>query len=263
MKKHLSHIFALLVTVLLLGLGVCMPGLASAFSDKWLLTKPEEVENSGIYLTLSQNQDFMQRLKLFNDGLQNDFDVVSAGISTEMGEQEVQAAAIEAMEAIGFRMRECGLPEVTPYLFLETSEDRTSQSCVFWQCLWDSGHSDQILWIDDVSGTMITFIIELDYMLEENLVIDGVRLDVPVSKTSVYGGTEIYVEKGAIDLALVIDLLRLYCQGNYPVNSVELYSAEKTEYGYTLMLTGETEDRQVYSFMSVESQSGYLSFYPE
>ncbi|MDE5966734.1 MAG: hypothetical protein K2G89_07865 [Lachnospiraceae bacterium] len=257
MKKHFSHVFALFVTALLLGLGMCMPGLASAFSDKWLLEKPEEVENSVIYLDLSQNKDFMQRVELFKSGQGKEFSWADSVISTEMEEQDVQAAAMEAMEAIGFHMSIRGFPEVTPLLLLETSEDKTSQSCVFWYCVWDT---NQLVWIDDVSGTMIGFSLQIDYILETNFAA-AYEKHISDKKVAIYDSEGVtYAEERVIDVSLVTDYLLLYCHEHYPVNSVELYSVEKNGNGYMMMMTGETEDRLVHSFMSLHCQDGWLSF---
>lgn len=279
MKKYLSHIAALLITALLLGLGISMPGLAFVASDRWLLTKPQEVENSVIYNVLSQDMDFMQRLELFQEGMRNEISfadmqklelfkegmrfeisLVESGISMEMEEHEVQKAAMEAMGAIGFPMGADDLPRVMPLLFLETAEDKTSLLCVFWYCIWDE---DQVLWIDDVSGAMIGFNFQIDFLLETSIAYAARKGKVVYDKKEdIYdsAGTDTGGVSMAFEFIPVVEYLLQYCTAAYPECSVEVEDVDDSGIDYVMKLSVKTQDRQVASSVAVHGQDERFSF---
>lgn len=232
--KKLFKAVPVLCTLLLLGLGAWMPGLAAVAFDWQLATDRKILENQNISLTLTQEADFFQTLELFRGG----HSLVELTEGFRMTGQEVETVAQEVRQALMvFAADEAfGTPLVRPMLL--TSNEVPGLSGVFWLCIWGSEESPEspgVLWLDDQSGLMVYY--------------SG-----PVGWSSL-SSTGIVFEEGAMQASE-------YCRQRYPVKNVELALESDSAINgtYSLTLLRERDGQEESLKIPLRLREGWLDF---
>lgn len=177
-----------LLTVLVVAVGACIPLFASAALDRQLEHETKRWEDTSVSLVLSQEGDFFQTLELFR----SDHSQVELSEGEAMNAEKAQEAAryAAALLALGIPMEE--EPSVVPMLF--ASSGAPVSSGIFWCCTWGEKDKQAQLWIDDQSGRMVA-------------------LESPISPSEVYASDSPFHEAA-------FNVLE-YCQTQYPIDSLD------------------------------------------
>lgn len=161
--KQIRRAAPVLCTLLLLGVGLYMPQLASMSLKLHLQSEVRQMKNSDISLNLSQEADILESLSLFNtlsSAWDSAIELSESSQGYRLHAEEVRSAATEALGQIKSDGAVYGEPEITPILYVGTN-DRSLQSRVFWCCSWVGGSEGaEIIWVDDLSGQVVGFILE-------------------------------------------------------------------------------------------------------
>ena len=188
-----ARVLPVLLTVLVVSVGACIPLFASTAMDRQLEHETKRWEDTSVSLVLSQEDDFFQTLELFR----SDHSQVELSEGEAMDAEKAREAALyaAALLALGIPMGE--EPNVVPMLF--ASSGAPVSSGVFWQCTWGEDQGQTLLWIDDQSGRMVA-------------------LDSPIALS------ELYAEDSPFHEA-AFNVLE-YCQTQYPIDSLD-YEVDK------------------------------------
>lgn len=176
MTRHTKKIFALvpvLCTLLLLGIGVSMPSLASAFLDYRLKQDVTQREDIQVSLDLTQSMDFFNTLMNFDIGQSH----IEMTDGYRMTLTEAKTEAFRLIQQINRVFTEYGVEGWDGYHVEPSGDDDPadsypaalpllianiqfpSQSGIFWECSWTWPDSDEqtTLWLDDQSGRLVAF----------------------------------------------------------------------------------------------------------
>lgn len=236
--KRFYQAVPILCTLLLVGLGAVMPRIASLVLDRQLEHDVALLENQSISLSLEQGADFFQTLELFG-GVTSQVEL-SEGYRMKLADAE--AAAVEVrMHFAASGASEKG-PKVTPVLI--ASRSTPSLSGIFWRCVWSNTSTnglegcvslEEVLWLDDQSGQMVSF----------SGFADWPSLSAPDS----------LFPQSAVDVAE-------YCRQYYPVDTVKLALTDEADPGqFTITLTKSQNGKDVSYSVPMRIADGWISFH--
>lgn len=187
MRKALRAV-PILLTVLFVAVGACIPLVASQLVDRQLEYETKHWEDTSVSLVLSQEGDFFQTLELFR----SDHSQVELSEGEAMTVEEVREAAMNAALLLALQAPMQEELRVVPILF--ASSGTPVSSGIFWRCTWFVNETQTTLWLDDRSGRMVAF-------------------------ESWVGTSDLYASDSPFHEA-VFSVLE-YCQTQYPVDSVD------------------------------------------
>lgn len=177
-----------LLTVLVVSVGACIPLFASAAMDRQLEHETKRWEDTSVSLVLSQEGDFFQTLELFR----SDRSQVELSEGEAMDAEKAREAALYAAALLGLEASAEEGPNVVPMLF--ASSGAPVSSGIFWQCTWGEGEGQTFLWIDDQSGRMVA-------------------LESPLAPSELYAQDSPFHEAA-------FNVLE-YCQTQYPIDALD------------------------------------------
>lgn len=231
--KRFFQAVPIFCTLLLVGVGAFMPRLASLAQDQQLENHVSLLNNQSISLALEQETDFLQTLKLFGSVTSQ----VELSVGNRMKSADAEAAAVEALMSFAAPDVTYGSLEVTPMLL--TSKSIPGLSGIFWRCVWsdttikqpeESIRLDNVLWLDDQSGKMVSF----------SGVADWSGLSTPPQ--------------------LAVDVAE-YCRQSYPVDTVKLALTDEDDLGlFSITVTKSQNGRDVSLVIPMRFLDGWLFF---
>lgn len=259
MRKIILKLIFASGVMILLGISLYLPKLMTAFLDNRLSKQVIQMENSNVSLTMSQDPDFMQRLVLFHNAMEQGGSVVEVGGQGTMTEEEVAAAAMEAMDGM-FEALSFGEPSLMKsFLFLESEEEPQTKSGIFWYCVWED--TGTLLWLDDVTGAMIGLQIagEVKSLINEETAVEKHKIKTK-KNTNSSARTDAGIEEVTDASASYVIATRIgeYCRKHYPVDRVE-WQADNTG-TYRIVLTQGKGEGRTSVVLSVEWEKNDICF---